>query len=99
MEPHLHEYQETAPLNIHSVMDCVHLDGISPSIWLRVQQDDTLYVAFRICDNVYGYQENMYYQMRFRILTVASMKFRVFWDVAPCNQVHHQGDDHVLLNR
>jgi hypothetical protein len=24
---------------------------------------------------------------RFQVLTAASMKFRVFWDVAPCNQV------------
>jgi hypothetical protein len=25
--------------------------------------------------------------MRFQVLTVASMKFRVFWDVAQCSQV------------
>jgi hypothetical protein len=24
--------------------------------------------------------------VRFEVLTVASMKFRVFWDVAPCRQ-------------
>jgi hypothetical protein len=43
--------------------------------------------------------------VRFQVLTAASMKFRVFWDVAPCSHVevywsfrgayciHHQGDD------
>jgi hypothetical protein len=25
--------------------------------------------------------------MRFQVLTVASMKFRVFWDAAPCNHI------------
>jgi hypothetical protein len=43
--------------------------------------------------------------VRFQILTAASMKFRVFWDILPCSQVdvdrcfrgayclHHQGDE------
>jgi hypothetical protein len=43
--------------------------------------------------------------VRFLVLTAASMKFRLFWDVAPCSHVevdrrfrgayclHHQGDD------
>jgi len=43
--------------------------------------------------------------MRFQVLTAASMKFRVFWDVAPCRHVevdrrfreaycfHHHGDE------
>jgi hypothetical protein len=43
--------------------------------------------------------------VRFQILTAASMKFRVFWDVLPCSQVdvdrrfrrvyclHHQGSE------
>jgi hypothetical protein len=43
-------------------------------------------------------------QEKFRVLTVASMKMTVFWDVAPCslvetdrhfrgtNCLHHQGD-------
>jgi hypothetical protein len=43
--------------------------------------------------------------VRFQVLTEASMKFTVFWDVAPCSHVevdrrfrgayclHHQGDD------
>jgi hypothetical protein len=43
--------------------------------------------------------------MRFQVLTAVSMKFRVFWDVAPCSHVevdwhyrgayclHHQGND------
>jgi hypothetical protein len=42
--------------------------------------------------------------VRFQLLTAASMKFRVFWDVAPCSQVDvdrrfrgayylHHGDD------
>jgi hypothetical protein len=47
--------------------------------------------------------KNIY--MRFQVPTVASMKFRVFWDVLPCSQIdvdqcfrgacclHHQGDD------
>jgi hypothetical protein len=42
--------------------------------------------------------------VRFQALTAASMKFRVFWDIAPCSHVevdrrlrdayclHHQGD-------
>jgi hypothetical protein len=42
--------------------------------------------------------------VRFQVITTASMKFRVFWDVAPCSHVevdshfrgayclHHQGD-------
>jgi hypothetical protein len=41
--------------------------------------------------------------MRFQVLTAASMKFKVFWDVLPCSQIdvdrrfrgacclHHQG--------
>jgi hypothetical protein len=45
------------------------------------------------------------YYVRFQVLTAASMKFRVFWDVAPCSLVgvdprftnayclHHEGDD------
>jgi hypothetical protein len=45
----------------------------------------------------------MFLYMRFQVLTVASIKFRVFWNVAPCSQVdvdrrfrgvyclHHQG--------
>jgi hypothetical protein len=33
--------------------------------------------------------------VRFQVLTAASMKFRVFWDVAPCNHVEviHCPDD------
>jgi hypothetical protein len=27
------------------------------------------------------------YDVRFQAVTAASMKFRVFWDVAPCSQV------------
>jgi hypothetical protein len=45
--------------------------------------------------------------MRFQVLTAASMKFRVFWDVAPCSHIeldrrfrgayclHHQGGDRI----
>jgi hypothetical protein len=45
------------------------------------------------------------YLVRFQVLTAASMKFRVFWNVAPCGLIgvdqgfrgvyclHHQGDD------
>jgi len=45
------------------------------------------------------------YYVRFQVLTVVSMKFRVFWDVAPCIHVevdrrfrgvyclHHQSDE------
>jgi hypothetical protein len=46
--------------------------------------------------------------MRFQVLTVASLKFRVFWDVAPCSHIevgrrfrgayylYHQGDDEAV---
>jgi hypothetical protein len=46
--------------------------------------------------------------MRIQVLTAVSMKFTVFWDVAPCRDVeddrcfrgvyclHHQGDDPKL---
>jgi hypothetical protein len=48
---------------------------------------------------------NLLHVVRFQVLTAASMKFRVVWDVAPCSHVevsrrfrgaycvHHQGDD------
>jgi hypothetical protein len=47
----------------------------------------------------------MSYLLRFQVLMAANMKFRVFWDVAPCSYVkvdrifrcayclHNQGDD------
>jgi hypothetical protein len=49
--------------------------------------------------------------VRFQVLTAASMKFRVFWDVLPCSQVdvnrrfrcayclHHQGDEWALREK
>jgi hypothetical protein len=33
------------------------------------------------------------YHVRFQVLTATSMKFRVFWDVAPCIQVDDRPDD------
>jgi hypothetical protein len=30
---------------------------------------------------------NMIFVVRFQVLTAASMKFRVFWDILPCSQV------------
>jgi hypothetical protein len=53
----------------------------------------------------------MYRPIRFQVLTAASMKFRVFWDVLQCSQVdvdrrfsgayclHHQADDVYLTTR
>jgi hypothetical protein len=47
--------------------------------------------------------------MRFQVLTAASMKFRIFWDVAPCSHVevdrrfrsvyclHHQSDESSVI--
>jgi hypothetical protein len=59
----------------------------------------------------YGYPnpteplKESYLSVRFQVLTVASMKIRAFWDIAPCGLLgvdlrfrdayclHHQGDD------
>jgi hypothetical protein len=57
-----------------------------------------------------GTHRQTVWYLRFQVLTAASMKFRVFWDVLPCSEVdvdrcfrgkyclHHLGDEAVCTS-
>jgi hypothetical protein len=70
-------------------------------MYMRVESHGTV----RLTGEKRRIRRETYRGERFQVLTAASVKFRVFWDVAPCSHVevdrrfrgaycfHHQGDE------